>query len=909
MTNSAYSIRFRPFLKRTFRVLVPGFAPASVQARTRTQAQAPAPALFLVMVPFMLFSAACSSPDQLADRAHSSAVTESSANVTVDDFRRAEELMSWNLESRVLRSDVSPQWIDDDRFWYRTRTEDGFRFYRVDPDVRERSLAFDHERLAGALNEVMDKSVSAGDLPFTGFEYINGESAILFDADDATWECDLGSYECTESVRATRPDESVLSPDGRWAAFIRDHNLWVRDMEGGEEFALTTGGVYRHGFATNSQGWFRSERPVLHWSPDSRKIATYRLDERDVADMHLLRTEQYRPVLESWPYALPGDSAVPMHERVILDVESRKKIWLDVSPSHQRTSNCCGLERDGLWADIEWSSDAAQLAFVTTSRDYREVNLYIADTETGDVRHIYRETADTFFESNLTSRGVPNWRVLFDRNEFIWFTRRDEWGHLYLHNLDDASLVRRITGGDWNVLDVLHVDEDQGTVYFTAVGKESGRDPYLQHLYKTSFGQAGQWIEAGKNGMDASRADKSHNDKADNDKSDNDKADKDEAARVDGKTESLDSDTAGGIRRREGITGTYGTSSVRDTIEIIIMEELTAADEPVLLSPQDANHEIAVSPSGRFFIDEYSSFRQPSVTVLRSVDGSELMTLERADITPLEQTPWTLPEPFVVKARDGETDMYGLLYKPSHFDPDNSYPIVINIYPGPQIGSVGTRSFSPSRRGQTHALAELGFIVIQVDALGTPMRSKSFHTAWYGDMSDNGIEDQIAAVQQLAERYPWIDADRAGIYGHSGGGYATMSALLRFPGVFKAGVASAGNMDNRGYTYYWGEKYQGPRVVSDDHDTFASQAIWKKAGQLQDHLLLTYGTMDSNVHPNTTLLLIDELIRENKDFDLIVMPNRGHGFANERYHMRRTFDFFVRHLMDTGHPREYKMNE
>jgi len=261
-----------------------------------------------------------------------------------------------------------------------------------------------------------------------------------------------------------------------------------------------------------------------------------------------------------------------------------------------------------------------------------------------------------------------------------------------------------------------------------------------------------------------------------------------------------------------------------------------------------------------------------------------------------------------VNARDGETDLYGLLYKPSHFNPEASYPIVINIYPGPQIGSVGTRSFSPSRRGQTHALAELGFIVIQVDALGTPMRSKSFHTAWYGDMSDNGIEDQIAAVEQLAERHPWIDAGRAGIYGHSGGGYATMSALLRFPGVFKAGVASAGNMDNRGYTFYWGEKYQGPRVVTDDHDTFASQAIWKKAGQLQDKLLLTYGTTDSNVHPNTTLLLIDELIRENKDFDLIVMPNRGHGYANERYHLRRTFDFFVRHLMDSEPPSQYRMN-
>ncbi len=830
---------------------------------------------WVALIPALMLSAACSGSEQLSDRQEPVAASAKQVVVAEAEYRRAEEIMSWNLQSKVLRSDIDPQWIDDDRFWYRVRTENGFRFYMVDPDARDRRYAFDHERLAEALNEVMDKSVSAGDLPFTSYRYINDESAILFDAENATWECDLDRYQCLESERPERPGNSVMSPDERWAAFIRDHNLWVRDMESGEEFALTSSGIERYGIATNSQGWFRSDRPVLHWSPDSRKIATYRLDEREVAEMHLLRTEQDRAVPDSWPYALPGDLIVPMHERVILDVENRKKIWLDTAPTHQRTSNCCGLERDGLWADIEWSRDASKLAFVTTSRDYRVVNLYIANTETGDVRHVYRETAGTFFESNLTSRGVPNWRILFERDEFIWFTRRDEWGHLYLHHLDNGTLLRRITGGDWNVVDVLHVDQERGTVYFTAAGKETGRDPYREHLYKADFGPAGDIMPSGA---------------------------------IDG-ADSPEPHTANGIKRPEGTTGTYGTSAVRDTIEIIVMEELPVLDDPVLLSPQDANHEISPSPSGRYFVDEYSHFRQPSVTVVRSVDGSEVMTLEEADITPLEQSHWTLPEPFTVKARDGETDLYGLLYKPSHFDPEASYPIVINIYPGPQIGSVGTRSFSPVRRGQTHALAELGFIVIQVDALGTPLRSKSFHTAWYGDMSDNGIEDQIAAVRQLAERFPWIDADRAGIYGHSGGGYATMSALLRFPGVFKAGVASAGNMDNRGYTYYWGEKYQGPREVDGDHDTFSNQAIWKQAGQLQDRLLLTYGTMDSNVHPNTTLLLIDELIRENKDFDLIVMPNRGHGYANERYHLRRTFDFFVRHLLQVEPPREYRLNE
>ncbi len=777
--------------------------------------------------------------------------------VTVWDYRRAEQLLSWNLQSKVLGSNIRPEWIDDDRFWYRVRTVDGYRFFRVNPDETEKIAAFDQEKLAQSLAKVLDKRISAWQLPFSTFRYAKDELAIRFVADDIKWECDLVQYECLEADASARPDNSVLSPDKKWAAYIRDHNLRVRNLESGEDVALTKSGTERHGFATNSQGWFRSDTPVLHWSPDSRKIATYQLDEREVKEMHLLETARDRPIIDSWPYALPGDAAVPMLERVVLDIDTRRKIRLDVEPSHQRTSNCCGLERGDYWADIDWSDDASQMAFVTTSRDYREVNLYVADTETGDVRHIYRETAETFFESNLTSRGIPNWRVLFERDQFIWFTRQDEWGHLYLHDLNDGSLVHRITEGEWNVVDLLHIDDKGGDVWFTAAGKIPNQDPYLTQLYKaclnTGFGCG--MDDGGVRDGDSNRV-------CGNDR---------------------DGDSDGGRGRDVGFF------------------------QPKHLTPEVANHQIHISPSGRFFTDEYSTFRHPSETVLRNADGEIVMSMETADISNLNETAWSAPEPFTVKARDGETDLYGILILPSGFDPEKSWPVVVSIYPGPQIGSVGTRSFSVSRRGQAHALAELGFVVVMIDALGTPLRSKSFHTAWYGNMIDNGIEDQITGLQQLAERYDWIDIDRAGIYGHSGGGYATASALLRFPGVFRAGVASAGNMDNRGYTYYWGEKYQGPRKEEDGKDTFTRQAVHRLAGRLEDQLLLSYGTMDSNVHPNMTLLLIDELIKENKNFDLVVMPNRGHGYGNESYHIRRTWDFFVRHLLETDPPREYRI--
>lgn len=212
-------------------------------------------------------------------------------------------------------------------------------------------------------------------------------------------------------------------------------------------------------------------------------------------------------------------------------------------------------------------------------------------------------------------------------------------------------------------------------------------------------------------------------------------------------------------------------------------------------------------------------------------------------------------------------------------------------------------------RGNAHALAELGFIVFAIDALGTPLRSKAFHDSYYGDMGDNGIPDHIVALRQLARRYPQMDLDRVGIFGHSGGGFASTDAMLRYPDFYKVAVSSAGNHDNRSYDYTWGEKYQGLVEQNDDGtDGFDSQANQNLAENLKGKLLLMYGTLDDNVHPNATLLLIDELIEHNKDFDLIVMPNRNHGYSNDPYVVRRTWDYFVRHLRGEEPPHQFKLS-
>jgi dipeptidyl aminopeptidase/acylaminoacyl peptidase len=297
----------------------------------------------------------------------------------------------------------------------------------------------------------------------------------------------------------------------------------------------------------------------------------------------------------------------------------------------------------------------------------------------------------------------------------------------------------------------------------------------------------------------------------------------------------------------------------------------------------------------------------PPVTVVRDLNGKSIVTLETADITGLRAIRWKPPMPITVKARDGKTDLYGLMYVPTNLDRTRKYPIVNHVYPGPQTGSVGGRSFSPAR-GDAQALAELGFIVVEIDGMGTPWRSKSFHDAYFGRMGDNTLPDQVAGMKELARRYPWIDLNRAGIYGHSGGGFAAADAMFRYPDFFKVGISEAGNHDQREYEDDWGERYQGLLVrTPDSSDNYAPEANQLLAKNLKGKLLLAHGTMDDNVPPYNTLLVVNELIRANKDFDLILLPNRAHGFGNEPYMVRRRWDYFVRNLLGAEPPKEYEI--
>ncbi len=332
--------------------------------------------------------------------------------------------------------------------------------------------------------------------------------------------------------------------------------------------------------------------------------------------------------------------------------------------------------------------------------------------------------------------------------------------------------------------------------------------------------------------------------------------------------------------------------------------------KPVLLTPEAADHTISLSPDGRWFVDAYSTPATPPVTVLRDArDGHRVAAIATADITRLKAAGWMPPTPILVKARDGRTDLYGLMFKPSRFDAGKRYPIVDYIYPGPQTGSVGSRSFVAARVDH-QALAELGFIVVAIDGMGTPWRAKSFHDAFGGDVGDNTLPDQVAALRQLGARYRWIDLDRVGVWGHSGGGYATVDAMFTYPDVFKVGISESGNHDNRNYEDDWAEKWQGlEHRRKDGSSNYDAQANENRAANLKGHLLLAHGLMDDNVPPSNTLLVVDALIKANKDFDLVVLPNARHGYGVDApYMMRRRWDYFVRYLMGATPPPQYLMH-
>lgn len=315
----------------------------------------------------------------------------------------------------------------------------------------------------------------------------------------------------------------------------------------------------------------------------------------------------------------------------------------------------------------------------------------------------------------------------------------------------------------------------------------------------------------------------------------------------------------------------------------------------VLLTPGDGNHTASLSPDGTLLVDTWSRVDAPPVTELRSAkDGALLATLETADVTALKAAGWRPPEPFAARGRDGTTDIWGLIFRPTNFDPKKKYPVIENIYAGPHSSHVPKNFIAYN---QMQAQADVGFVVVQIDGMGTSNRSKAFHDVAWQNLKDAGFPDRIAWHKAVAAKYPWYDITRVGIYGTSAGGQNSLGALLFFPDFYKAAVSAAGCHDNRMDKIWWNEQWMGWPIG----EHYAESSNVEHAWRLQGKVLLVVGEMDNNVDPASTYQVVNQLIRHNKEFDLLVIPGAGHTNGGA-YGEHKRFDFFAKHLLGVEPP-------
>ncbi|HEX5354319.1 MAG TPA: DPP IV N-terminal domain-containing protein [Rhodanobacteraceae bacterium] len=749
----------------------------------------------------------------------------SARQLTDTDYARAVKFLRQSVSPLVDHDVQRVTWLDSTHFWYVDHDTSGDHVLEMNATTGKVKPAFDQAKLSAALGKLLGKPVPANKVPAFGFDFnVLPDGTYDIQMMGKHYLCDLKGAGVCKKQGGKKGGGAIgaLSPNGKLLAFTRNWNLWVRNVATGKETQLTTDGVKNYGYATRNAGWVHGPGAIVRWSPDSKKIATYRQDQRGVSDMYTVTIGVGQPKLDAWPYPRPGDKKVFMIEPVVIDVASKHMVRLKMPPEQRLSTLCDTLACDQgerfAWSDVKWAPDGKTLALVSTSRNRQHEWFRIANAETGAVRTSFEFTAKDYYESG---HGRVNWEYLSKTGQAIWPSEKTNWANLYLYDLKTGRQLRPITKGDGNVTEVLHMDRASRTLWFVGVGRTPGVNPYYQQFFKVN-------IDTGKT---------------------------------------------------------------------------------TLLTAEDADHSVTMSPDGKYFVDSYSTPTKPPVTVLRSsADGHLIATIAKADISRLTAAGWVPPVPFTVKARDGKTTLYGLMFKPTNFDPNKKYPVVDYIYPGPQTGSVFTFSWMPARSDH-QAMAELGFIVVAINGMGTPWRSRSFHHYWYGKMGDNTLPDQVAGIKQLAQRHPWIDIDRVGIWGHSGGGNATADAMFRYPDFFKVGWAESGNHDNRNYENDWGEKYQGLLVTNKDGTTnYDNQANQLIAKNLKGHLMLTHGSIDDNVPTGETYLVINALIKANKDFDMMILPNKHHGYADDSsYVMRRRWDYFVKYLSGNTPPHEFKI--
>lgn len=691
----------------------------------------------------------------LAAAAASCIAFAAAAQGEVEDYRRAFDAprrFSWD---KVTGTASGAVWTErGDKFYYRSHTPEGdiYRVVDVASKSRDDYETIGEVRAALGLPEPEERRPSGPQAPAKHWMVTDPE---------------------TEGG-------PVRSPDGKTEAFVKNHNIYVRDVASGEERAVTSDG---------GMGFYYSV--YMNWSPDGRRIAASKLrraEKHYVSFVESSPADQLQPKLHTMEYCMPGDD-VDYREPRIVDVVAGETF----APSTELFARQYSLGYPYWLGD-----DSDKIYFEYNERGHKVYRLLEYSASTGAVRAVVEETSDKFVNySRLWRRFIDGGRKL------LWTSERDNHNHIYLYDVATGEVERQITSGEWYVRGIDRVDEEQGVIWFTASGMNRKEDPYLVHYY------------------------------------------------------------------RIGLDG-------RDL---------------VCLTPEEGEHSVVFSPDRRYLVDTYSKADTPPVTELRDGrTGKLVMKLEQADTSALKAEGWREPEVFAAAGRDGKTLMWGLIQRPSNFDPSKSYPVVEYIYAGPGSAYV-PKSFMPYNWNMT-SLAELGFIVVQLDAMGTSFRSKEFEEVCYKNLKDAGLPDRMAWIRAAAAKYPYMDIDRVGIYGCSAGGQESTAAVLQYPDFYKAAYSACGCHDNRMDKIWWNEQWMGYPV----DESYAASSNVEMAHLLRRPLMLVVGEMDDNVDPASTMQVVNALIKAGKDFELVVLPGERHTMGGA-FGDHKRYDFFVRALM------------
>lgn len=737
------------------------------------------------------------------------------------NYKLAERFMGldteWNIENHTLF--VYPNFLPgSDKFWFDFMTDDGRLYYFVDPEKREKRLLFEPAALAEQISLITHKAYDAKNLRLNAIKFNPEETAFTFDLDGKDYEYNVRSREVRvadpEQARSRDKYDMKYSPDRNYGIYVRNHNLYMRgNPEQGidsAEIRLTGDGELFYSYATRDSDTSSAIRrsAISNWSVNSRKIYIIRPDRRKVKDLFLVDALAARPELKTYRYEMSGDASVAQWEIQVADVQTRKLTKIQTDRWPDQSLNILYVANDG-----------SRLYFERRKRTCDEMEVCVADTETGESKVLITEKDTPYLDDEIKRIHFLN-----DGKDIVFRSERSGWGHYYLYD-NQGKLKNEITKGDWVAGAIAAIDTAGRTIYFYAHGKDKTIDPYLS-----------QYCSA-------------------------------------------------------------------------------ALDRPdvKLLTPEEAEHRVFMSKRCRYFVDNFSRVDMEPRSVLRDRHGSVVMELPRPDLRRLYAAGWRKPERFKVKAADGITDLYGVMYKPVNFDSTRSYPVISAVYPGPFSESV-TKDFALDDYYEcNNRLAQVGFIVIAVGHRGgSPLRGKFYHTYGYGNMRGYPLADDKYAIEQLADRHPFINLDKVGIFGHSGGGFMSAAALLTYPDFYTAAVSSAGNHDNSIYFRSWGEQNYGVKEVkktvkdSVNGDKEKSSFEFKVASnmelasRLKGHLLLVTGDMDDNVPPANTLRLVNALIEAGKNFDLLVLPGQDHHYGREakEYYQRRMWRHFAKYLLE-----------